>query len=167
MVNGKFKISLILILWVRCNIDTLLFKFLDHTFFGGIQITDDEIWFDPESQGMTRTAVCADDRIRVVNNGTPFIEIWKFAVGEDNDALQRKILQGRRMVDSSVYSLRQHDLDQVLRVERITLLSARPCTGTPFNCHYKYTRNFETVNRYSELAHAPPPFFLHLQFTRA
>jgi hypothetical protein len=33
-----------------------------------------------------------------------------------------------------VYSLRQHDLDQVLRVERLTLLSARRCAGTPFGC---------------------------------
>jgi len=32
------------------------------------------------------------------------------------------------------YSLRQYDLDQVVRVERFTLLSARAFTGTPFSC---------------------------------
>jgi len=35
-------------------------------------------------------------------------------------------------------SLRQHDLDQVLRVERFTLLSACSFTGTPFSCSASY-----------------------------
>ena len=50
------------------------------------------------------------------------------------------------MIDLQKYSLRQHDLDQVIRVERGTLLSV-PHRGTPrsvVGC--KYTRNSEVVN---------------------
>ncbi len=46
----------------------------------------------------------------------------------------------------NVYSLRQHDLDQVIRVERGTLLSV-PHRGTPRSIvECKYTRNFQIVN---------------------
>ena len=60
-------------------------------------------------------------------------------------------------------SLRQYDLDQVMRVERFTLLSARAFTGTPFNCVTIVILLCAVVN----LADAPPPFLLHLQFTGA
>ena len=50
------------------------------------------------------------------------------------------------MIGQELCSLRQHDLDQVLRVERLTLLSARRCAGTPLNCCYNYNRNLEDVN---------------------
>jgi hypothetical protein len=50
------------------------------------------------------------------------------------------------MVNSRIYSLRQHDLDQVIRVERGSLLSV-PHRGTPRSIvTYKYTRIFQAVN---------------------
>ena len=46
----------------------------------------------------------------------------------------------------SLYSLRQHDLDQVIRVERGSLLSV-PQRGTPRSIvTHKYTLIFQTVN---------------------
>ena len=46
------------------------------------------------------------------------------------------------MIDENVCSLRQHDLDQVIRVERGSLLSV-PQRGTPRSIVvYNYTRNF-------------------------
>jgi len=46
------------------------------------------------------------------------------------------------MIDEKVCSLRQHDLDQVIRVERGSLLSV-PQRGTPRSIVvYNYTRNF-------------------------
>lgn len=44
-----------------------------------------------------------------------------------------------------LYSLRQYDLDQVLRVERGSLLSV-PRRGTPRSVAYKYTLIFQAVN---------------------
>jgi hypothetical protein len=72
-------------------------------------------------------------------------------------------------------SLRQHDLDQVIRVEHGLLLSV-PHRGTPrsiVDC--KYTRNLRNVNSKKTppfpavfvSANAAAPLFLHLQFTRA
>ena len=46
----------------------------------------------------------------------------------------------------TIYSLRQHDLDQVIRVERGSLLSV-PQRGTPRSIvTYKYNLNFQAVN---------------------
>ncbi len=72
-------------------------------------------------------------------------------------------------------SLRQHDLDQVLRVERFTLLSACSFTGTPFSCQFSYMscRLFcqyknQSANRSIQSSpNSALPFFLHLQFTGA
>jgi hypothetical protein len=48
-------------------------------------------------------------------------------------------------VDKRLYSLRQYDLDQVLRVERGSLLSV-PRRGTPRSVIYNYTLIFPAVN---------------------
>ena len=72
-------------------------------------------------------------------------------------------------------SLRQHDLDQVLRVERFTLLSACSFTGTPFSCDFSYMtcgyfcqyKNAGVELLHSESSNAALPFFLHLQFAGA
>jgi hypothetical protein len=46
------------------------------------------------------------------------------------------------MIDDKICSLRQHDLDQVIRVERGSLLSV-PHRRTPRSIvGYNYTRNF-------------------------
>ena len=50
------------------------------------------------------------------------------------------------VVDKNLYSLRQYDLDQVLRVERGSLLSV-PRRGTPRSIIYNYTLIFPAVNR--------------------
>jgi hypothetical protein len=49
------------------------------------------------------------------------------------------------VADKRLYSLRQYDLDQVLRVERGSLLSV-PRRGTPRSVVYKYTLIFQAVN---------------------
>jgi len=49
------------------------------------------------------------------------------------------------VVDKKLYSLRQYDLDQVLRVERGSLLSV-PRRGTPRSVIYNYTLIFQAVN---------------------
>lgn len=49
------------------------------------------------------------------------------------------------IVDKKLYSLRQYDLDQVLRVERGSLLSV-PRRGTPRSVIYNYTLLFQAVN---------------------
>ncbi len=49
------------------------------------------------------------------------------------------------VVDKNLYSLRQYDLDQVLRVERGSLLSV-PRRGTPRSVIYNYTLIFQAVN---------------------
>jgi len=49
------------------------------------------------------------------------------------------------VVDKKLYSLRQYDLDQVLRVERGSLLSV-PRRGTPRSVIYNYTLLFQAVN---------------------
>lgn len=49
------------------------------------------------------------------------------------------------IVDKKLYSLRQYDLDQVLRVERGSLLSV-PRRGTPRSVIYNYTLIFQAVN---------------------
>jgi hypothetical protein len=69
-----------------------------------------------------------------------------------------------------VCSLRQHDLDQVIRVERGSLLSV-PQRGTPRSIvGHKYTLFLEAVNsktgrstlRPDSLSDAAAPLFLHL-----
>ncbi len=49
------------------------------------------------------------------------------------------------VVDKKLYSLRQYDLDQVLRVERGSLLSVLR-RGTPRSVIYNYTLIFQAVN---------------------
>ena len=49
------------------------------------------------------------------------------------------------VVDKKLYSLRQYDLDQVLRVERGSLLSVL-LRGTPRSVIYNYTLIFQAVN---------------------
>jgi len=67
------------------------------------------------------------------------MEVGQFAVGEDNNALQNKNhpQAGGWLADKAI-SLRQHDLDQVVRVKRSTLLSACSFSGTPFSCELTY-----------------------------
>jgi hypothetical protein len=48
-------------------------------------------------------------------------------------------------MDKKLYSLRQYDLDQVLRVERGSFLSV-PRRGTPRSVSYNYTLIFQAVN---------------------
>ena len=72
-------------------------------------------------------------------------------------------------------SLRQHDLDQVLRVERFTLLSACSFTGTPFSCSFSYMScrlfcQYKNQPASWLIPNSPNPafpFFLHLQFAGA
>src|SRR5215208_4391787 len=94
-----------------------------------------------------------------------------------------KSSEGGGVLIESIYSLRQHDLDQVLRVERLTLLSACRFTGTPFNCCLliysnflecqiknkcrqnsgkSEKRRFRTSTYRDGLSNAAAPFFFHL-----
>ena len=78
------------------------------------------------------------------------------------------------MVDEAI-SLRQHDLDQVVRVERFTLLSACWFTGTPFSCELVIRCEGYFVNIKispsklgdSKLSDSAFPFFFHLQLAGA
>ncbi len=56
------------------------------------------------------------------------------------------------MLIQSVCSLRQHDLDQVIRVERGSLLSVLHRRTPRSIVGYKYTLNFQAVNSKNEVA---------------
>lgn len=75
-------------------------------------------------------------------------------------------------------SLRQHDLDQVIRVERGSLLSV-PHRGTPrsvvemviklVGCFVNYRKNKwrDIISPHAMLSHAALPFFFHFEFAGA
>src|SRR3546814_7074314 len=70
--------------------DTLLpYTTLFRSSLGRIHVTDDEIRLEAQSQGVAHPTVRADDVIVRAQEEAGFVEVRKFAVGEDNDALHR------------------------------------------------------------------------------
>ena len=129
--HGEFEVSLVFVAREQLNFNPNVLQLLKVVFIGRIQITHDQIRCEPQSQGMPRAAICADNEIVLQKEGPGSIGVRQVTVGEDNNTLQNKtILRGEGWLMHKLYSLRQHDLDQVIRVERGSLLSV-PQRGTP------------------------------------
>jgi hypothetical protein len=102
---------------------------------------------------LTCPAIRANDVIIRPEKEAGLIDIGEFAVGENDDSLhdfeprqnKKSSEGGGWLLLKRLCSLRQYDLDQVLRVERGSLLSV-PRRGTPRSVVYKYTLIFQAVN---------------------
>src|ERR1700690_3395333 len=84
-----------------------------------------------------------------MNQRAGFFEVRQFAVGKDENArhIKQKTILSGGWLDVTRGSLRWYEPDQVMRVERGSLLSV-PHRGTPrsINCKNKYTLKFQNVN---------------------